>query len=146
MVELTYIPLFICIFHYSEKYNCYAVVFLTLTLFCTLAYFHTPLARILHSMFTFDINFYLHQHSTNVLYTITSTQGIFYTLLHPSLSLHLFYDINIRHPMLWQWGKACYVKCCMCTLPTVKFLPVGSSSLGRLEGRLQSSSYLWVHL
>jgi len=34
----TYIPLFVYIFHYSEKYTCYAVVSITLTLFCTPVY------------------------------------------------------------------------------------------------------------
>jgi len=40
MVELikTNIPLFIYIFHYSEKNNCYAGVSMALTLFCSPAY------------------------------------------------------------------------------------------------------------
>ena len=33
-IESTYIPLLVYIFHYSEKYGCYACVSMTLTLFC----------------------------------------------------------------------------------------------------------------
>ena len=39
-VKYTYISWFVYIFHYSEKYNCYARVSITLTSFCTPAYFN----------------------------------------------------------------------------------------------------------
>jgi len=38
--RINYIPLFVYIFHYSEKYNCYTGVLMTLTLFCTPVHFN----------------------------------------------------------------------------------------------------------